>query len=77
MYAIDGEKCLKCGRCSKGCHMNPGCDGHSCYIQCGGAAVGCLVNAIIEEAKQYIITDSCNDCGACVNRCPVGAISLV
>lgn len=76
MYVIDGNKCLKCGRCSKGCHMNPGCDGHTCFIQCGNAASGCPVDAIVEAETQYIITENCNNCGTCATRCPVGAISL-
>ncbi|MBP2625881.1 MAG: 4Fe-4S dicluster domain [Firmicutes bacterium] len=71
MYIIT-DKCLKCGTCAPGCGMTAGCDGHTCYIQCG--AHGCHVGAIIESISQYIITENCTDCGECAKVCPNGAI---
>ncbi|MBP2625641.1 MAG: hypothetical protein H6Q68_352 [Firmicutes bacterium] len=46
MYIIS-DQCIKCGTCAPGCGMTLGCDGHSCYIQCG--AHGCPAGAIIES----------------------------
>ncbi len=72
MYVIT-SKCVKCGTCSKGCPITPGCDGHTCRIQCGTGLV-CPAGAIIEGETQYIITDRCIDCGRCAIFCPHGAI---
>ncbi|MCR6691809.1 MAG: hydrogenase iron-sulfur subunit [archaeon YNP-LCB-003-016] len=32
---------------------------------------------LIEPIKAYVIDESCNGCGICVDKCPLGAISMV
>jgi ferredoxin len=65
---IDYKKCCwKNGKCS------------SC--KCGGACTGCVevcpVNALERKKKVVFHKDKCISCGACVNSCKHGAISLV
>ena len=57
----EAERCLACG----------------CGVGCGLCERVCIHFAIELEGDRYKITDRCEGCGMCVQRCPLGTISLV
>ena len=43
---------------------------------CGICRDICLLSAIKIENGKAVISDDCVECGACVNECPNGAMSI-
>ena len=57
----EAQRCLACG----------------CGVGCGVCQRVCIHFAVEQEYDHYKVTDKCEGCGMCVQRCPLGTISLV
>ena len=62
VYSYDPNKCILCGICVKTCRD----------IQ-GVGAIDILANGSVATSKK-IADSTCESCGECVSRCPVGAL---
>ena len=64
---IDYEKCCwKDGKCTSNC----------CEAVCDGCVEACPTEALRRESIIEIDQEKCTDCGACVEACKYGAITL-
>jgi predicted molibdopterin-dependent oxidoreductase YjgC len=67
-FEIDRNKCILCGRCTRACNE----------ITCVGAidmANRGYTMKVATFEDGLLIDSSCQSCGECMARCPVGAIS--
>ncbi len=65
---IDYEKC---------CWKDGKCTSCSCKGECNGCVEVCPTGALTRGNKIEFNPKKCIDCGACVNSCEHGAISLI
>ncbi|HID11610.1 MAG TPA: FAD-binding protein [Candidatus Latescibacteria bacterium] len=57
----EAQRCLACG----------------CGVGCGVCQRVCIHFAVEQEHDHYRVTEKCEGCGMCVQRCPLGTIAMV
>lgn len=78
-YRIN-ENCISCGDCSIVCLAQAIDDG---YVYNAARDINSTIDVVMDGARTdklnsiwqgYRITAACNNCGVCVDVCPIGAI---